>query len=520
MSIPQEIFAALDLVSPSTRRHSEDYLREIALGAAKLLNADTILVSTLSAERGDSFKTLILLRDGEVQPNISYKRVGSPCENVYTESLCSYFSAVCMKFPEDEYLKTLGAESYIGTPLLDSHGQTIGIFACIDTKPLKPEERAQKIVILRMLALNIEAQLERLQSDQKLQKAWRDLNFKSAALDQHCIVSISDNEGKLTYVNDKLCEISGWSRDELLNQPHRTLMSMHHSEEYIQHAWKKLQAGEIWRSIVHNKTKTGEDYWIDASYIPQMSPGGELERYIGVRTDITAMIRALDEAQESARAKSVFLSTMSHELRTPLNAILGYAQLMKMNAAVSETMTTYLDIISENSSRLLDKINTILSYAEDEYIVRDSQVRPVDMRVLVQETISVLNPMAREFDVIIVNDVTPAVCITAQPAHLRSIFENLISNAVKYNRPGGKVLVTSEVYADIKKIMVQDNGIGIDESMGDKIFNRFERGQAQGSVVPGSGLGLTIVRDLVAQLGGRINYRSTPGKGTTFTVEL
>jgi len=295
---------------------------------------------------------------------------------------------------------------------------------------------------------------------------------------------------------------------------------MHHSEEYIQHAWKKLQAGEIWRSIVHNKTKTGEDYWIDASYIPQMSPGGELERYIGVRTDITAMIRALDEAQESARAKSVFLSTMSHELRTPLNAILGYAQLMKMNAAVSETMTTYLDIISENSSRLLDKINTILSYAEDEYIVRDSQVRPVDMRVLVQETISVLNPMAREFDVIIVNDVTPAVCITAQPAHLRSIFENLISNAVKYNRPGGKVLVTSEVYADIKKIMVQDNGIGIDESMGDKIFNRFERGQAQGSVVPGSGLGLTIVRDLVAQLGGRINYRSTPGKGTTFTVEL
>ncbi|QCI78997.1 PAS domain S-box protein [Hankyongella ginsenosidimutans] len=95
-----------------------------------------------------------------------------------------------------------------------------------------------------MLALNIEAQLERLQSDQKLQKAWRDLNFKSAALDQHCIVSISDNEGKLTYVNDKLCEISGWSRDELLNQPHRTLMSMHHSEEYIQHAWKSFRLGK------------------------------------------------------------------------------------------------------------------------------------------------------------------------------------------------------------------------------------------------------------------------------------
>ncbi len=519
MNIPPEIFAALNLTSPDARRNAEDYLREVVVGAAGLMNVEMVLISMLSEGAGDTFETLVLVRDGVLQPNIDYKRAGTPCENVYTDTLCCYEHSVALQFPEDLYLQQMGAESYLGTPLLDSRGRTIGILACIDTKPILQDARALKIAVLRILALNIEAHIERMLSDRMLMQAWRDLNFKSAALDQHCLVSITDKNGDLVYVNENLCKITGWTRGELLSQPHRTLMPMHHTEDYIQHAWNKLRAGEIWRSIVHNKTKCGDDYWIDASYIPQMSEYGELERFIGVRTDITAMINALDEAQASARAKSAFLSAVSHELRTPLNAVLGYIQLLKLNTSLDPDQEAYINIISENSARLLDQIKTLLSYAESQHLVQDSQVQPVDIRALVEEILSVFTPMAREYGVKLQNEVMPGFSISSQPAFLRSILENLISNSIKYNHRDGYVIVTSESYLDRCKLIVQDNGIGIGPDLGDKIFNRFERGPAQGGVVPGSGLGLTIVHDLVAQMGGKISYVSTLGKGTSFTVE-
>jgi PAS domain S-box-containing protein len=126
-----------------------------------------------------------------------------------------------------------------------------------------------------------------LQARQGVELAFTELSTYMQAIDQHAIVSVADAQGRIVQVNDKLVEISGFGRDELLGQDHRVLSSGTHGREFFAAMWRTLRRGQTWRGVICNRTKGGELYWVDSAIVPLKDSAGEVRRYISIRIDIT-----------------------------------------------------------------------------------------------------------------------------------------------------------------------------------------------------------------------------------------
>lgn len=241
----------------------------------------------------------------------------------------------------------------------------------------------------------------------------------------------------------------------------------------------------------------------------------------------------LEEALQSANlaisAKNTFLSNMSHDMRTPLNAILGYAALAREHSYDINAMIDYLDKIDISGRQLLDLIEKVLDIAWTES--NDTRISETEcnLRTIVQDVYDSLLPKAQEKNILIAMDLTSLVHqdIYGDSDKLHQLLKNLVSNAVMYTNPGGKIdLIVKESknlsnsYATYQ-LIVKDTGIGISRDFLEDIFKPFEREKNTTlSGIHGSGLGLAIVKNLVDLMGGDIAVDSHVGEGSTFTVTL
>lgn len=262
---------------------------------------------------------------------------------------------------------------------------------------------------------------------------------------------------------------------------------------------------------------------------------GEERCLLTVTTDITERKKAENEirkarleAEEANKAKSDFLSRMSHELRTPMNSILGFAQLLEMSK-LDERQKKGVHHIAKSGKHLLELINEVLDIARIEAGRISLSLEPVRVREAIEEMLEVVKQQAEEKQIsieVVQNTNEEPVFIQADKQRLHQVILNLLNNAVKYNKEGGNISITTIVEpSDIEgennvRITITDTGIGISKKDLPKLFNPFERIGAEKTNVEGTGLGLSVVKRLMEAMGGEYGAQSVLHKGSTFWVEF
>ena len=247
------------------------------------------------------------------------------------------------------------------------------------------------------------------------------------------------------------------------------------------------------------------------------------ERTAQLETSNEELRLATAAAEKANRAKSEFLSSMSHELRTPLNAIIGFGQLLgsDIGEARPERRREFVEHIVGAGKHLLTLINEILNLARIESGHVELSLEPVLMDEVLAECRQMIEPMAGQRGIATHFATGGNLVAQADRMRLKQVLLNLVSNAIKYNRPNGSVRVDCAMTGPQQvRITVQDTGQGLQPEQIEALFQPFNRLGQEGGPEQGTGIGLVVTRRLVELMGGQIGVHSTPGEGSVFWVDL
>jgi signal transduction histidine kinase len=236
----------------------------------------------------------------------------------------------------------------------------------------------------------------------------------------------------------------------------------------------------------------------------------------------------MGETSDERRRSEQFLAIVAHEMRTPVTSIISFSELIRGEAdGLSAEGWRYLDVIERNADRLLRLVTDLLMLTKIESGGLPLDLGPVDVPRLVADAIVIAAPAAAKQDVTIDTDTREGPMLAGDHRRLLHVLDNLIGNAVKFSRPSGLIRVTARFHATrgpaggTWRITVSDSGIGIPPGEVEHLFGRFTRGSnARAAGLPGSGLGLSIVKLLTEMHGGHIRVHSVLDAGTTFSLFL
>ncbi len=371
----------------------------------------------------------------------------------------------------------------------------------------------------------------------------RDISKRKAALDELRKLSraveqspdsllITNTKAEIEYVNPTLIRISGYTADELIGQNPRIFSSGNKSKSEYKALWNTITNGNIWEGEFQNKKKNGELFWESATISPVTDKNGKITHYLAIRKDITEqkrmtqeLIAAKEHAEESDRLKSAFLANMSHEIRTPLNSILGFSELLSDPDYDDVQKETFIGNIINNGNNLLTIISDVMDISKiesGEITIRKSKVDVMqfldEIRSLNIHKVEQKN-LRLDLDFLLAESISN-VFVFADKERLLQIFNNLISNALKFTSEG-YLKIGFRPTNDMVEFHVTDTGIGIPAEYHNIIFDRFRQVEASHTrKYGGNGLGLAISKKLIELMGGKIRVESELGKGATFYFTL
>jgi len=336
----------------------------------------------------------------------------------------------------------------------------------------------------------------------------------------------------ILYVNDRFTELFGGSADDLVGKPIEVMGANDINEQ-----GKVLMSAAVLRDDgepfeYETGGKDGRVFWVEVRVktVQKLSNGAfrwvVISRDVSERHHVHAELqRAKEQAEASNRAKDDFLANMSHELRTPLNAIIGFTELIEHGVAQTgwtDSYAEYLADVSGSGRHLLDLINTILDLSKIEAGQLQLDLEPVDLCELTRTSLALVSGMAHDGQITVSTDV-PSECpeVRGDFLKLKQVLLNIFSNAIKFTPPGGKIFVRVSFNATQAVIAVSDTGCGIPAADLKRVTLPFVQvANSLSRKYGGSGLGLSIARQLCNLHGGRLTIRSVEGKGTTVRISL
>lgn len=347
-------------------------------------------------------------------------------------------------------------------------------------------------------------------------------------LNQTTSVIVLDEKQRITSVNQKFCEISGYQTKEVLNQPYHTLQLKYQNKSFWKDVQASIQRGKIWQGEVCEQTKNGRKYWTYTSIVPFPNENGIPAQYIITQSDITnrknledKLREAKEEADKNAKIKENFLANMSHEIRTPMNGVLGFSRLL-LQTDMNTTQHEYAQSIYSSAENLLVIVNDILDVSKIESGTFQLHEIPFNLKKRIEEGLSILklSVQRKNLDFSIDIDETIPPIIMGVPDRLSQILINLVGNAIKFTKEG-YVRLSVTIKNNYLIFQVKDSGIGIPSDKLDTIFESFTQAENYTTrEYSGTGLGLSISRKLVNVMGGQIGVESVLGEGSTFYFTL
>jgi len=360
------------------------------------------------------------------------------------------------------------------------------------------------------------------QKEQEINRHVKLLNEYQKALDESAIISKTDIDGKINYVNDKYIQLSGYSEYELIGKTYSIVKHEDMPKEYFDDLWFQLENARIFRGTIKNLKKNGQYFYIDVTIVKITNPYDNSIEYMSIANDVTTLIDARLEAQNASKAKEYFLSNMSHEIRTPLNAILGFVNLL-IEQDVSKQHRKYLSIIQNSGENLLSIINDILDFSKLRSGEFNIEARTFSIHEEITHTLELFVASANDKDITITSFIDPMIPkeLYADSLRVKQIVSNLLSNAIKFSNNGGHISVEASCINEILRVSVSDNGVGIAHEDISNIFSAFTQVEHnEKNTLDGTGLGLSICYQLARHMGGSVNVKSKLGYGSEFWVDL
>jgi PAS domain S-box-containing protein len=329
------------------------------------------------------------------------------------------------------------------------------------------------------------------------------------ALDQSAIVAATDQTGTITYVNDKFCQISKYSREELLGQDHRLINSAYHPKEYIRGLWRTIAHGDVWRGELRNRAKDGSYYWVDTTIVPFLDEREKPWQYLSIRNDITARKIAEEKLRDEAALTQLgrLSAVVAHEVRNPLAALKGSLQVLQRRLPPELPGRDIITPMLARIDALNRTVQDILTYSKPSAPKRQR----FNLLAMIHDVAAAADAAVPGGTISVTGD---RAVVDLDPEMTRAVLLNLLINA-RQASAAEDVEVRTSAKDGHCEIAILDRGPGLPAEVRAQLFEPFITTRPGGT-----GLGLPIARRLTQLQGGTLTLDDRPGGGTIAVLTL
>lgn len=504
----------------------QDSLNNLVLAIATAFGIKHVFITTTANAEMTKIRTLAYSRDGQLQDNFEINLENSPCQEIYrTKQKVFYENNLQAYFPNNQNIQSLAGQSALGYPLFSKSGELIGSFSLLHDKPIT--NRGLMHEIMELYAAWVSIEMERMEKEQALLKS--ETNLKNIISSTADVFYAIDTNHKLIYFNQEATDSAKrlFGATLKLNKPffakstNLTKAQIKENAEIFQRVFQ----GETVNILQEFEFNDEKEYFA-VTYSPMRQSNDEIAGCIVVAKNITTLRKTQQELVHKDQELKKYIKSnaqlenfayvASHDLKAPIRTINSFARLLqkRLLSKLDEPSAEYLNFILSSSRQMGRLVDALLEYSRVntqayEFKMMDSMELVCDILLQIQATIKAKRAVVE------IHYLPQEV--RADYIKLKQLFQNLITNALKFHKPNQPPYLTirCEEKLNFWQFSVADNGIGIRPNTFNRIFQLFGKLNSQ-SEYEGNGIGLAICKSIVEQHGGRIWLTSEYGKGTTF----